>query len=117
MYKCYNGEKENIMALATADIHVKIDPKVKKDSEKILKEIGISMSDLINITLRKVIREKRVDMDIVTKERLPENLRIETKEQLVGFLNKREQESDQKYTSTQMRETLSKKLGVTYEKI
>ena len=55
------------MALATADIHVKIDPKVKKDSEKILKEIGISMSDLINITLRKVIREKRVDMDIVAK--------------------------------------------------
>ena len=37
------------MALATADIHVKIDPKIKKDSEKVLKEIGISMSDLINI--------------------------------------------------------------------
>ena len=105
------------MALATADIHVKIDPKVKKDSEKILKEIGISMSDLINITLRKVIREKRVDMDIVAKERLPENLRIETKEQLIDFLNEREQKRDQKYTSTQMRETLSEKLGVAYEKI
>ncbi|MBQ1387748.1 type II toxin-antitoxin system RelB/DinJ family antitoxin [Candidatus Saccharibacteria bacterium] len=105
------------MALATADIHVKIDPKVKKDSEKILKEIGISMSDLINITLRKVIREKRVDMDIVAKERLPENLRIETKEQLIDFLNEREQKKDQKYTSAQMRETLSEKLGVAYEKI
>ena len=109
------------MALATADIHVKIDPKVKKDSEKILKEIGISMSDLINITLRKVIREKRVDMDIVAKERLPENLRIETKEQLIDFLNereqKKEQKKDQKYTSAQMRETLSEKLGVAYEKI
>ena len=105
------------MALATADIHVKIDPKVKKDSEKILKEIGISMSDLINITLRKVIREKRVDMDIVAKERLPENLRIETKEQLLDFLSERERGSDSKYTSTQMRETLSEKLGVAYEKI
>lgn len=105
------------MALATADIHVKIDPKIKKDSEKVLKEIGISMSDLINITLRKVIREKRVDMDIVARERLPENLRIETKEQLVDFLDKRERKSDQKYTSTQMREILSEKLGVAYEKI
>lgn len=105
------------MALATADIHVKIDPKIKKDSEKVLKEIGISMSDLINITLRKVIREKRVDMDAVVAERLPENLRIETKEQLINLLSEREQKGDPKYTSTQMRETLSEKLGVAYEKI
>ena len=94
------------MALATADIHVKIDPKIKKDSEKVLKEIGISMSDLINITLRKVIRERRVDMNAVMTERLPANLRIETKEQLIDLLSKREQKDSPKYTSSQMRETM-----------
>lgn len=105
------------MALATADIHVKIDPKVKKDSEKVLREIGISMSDLINITLRKVIREKRVDMDIATTKRLPENLDIKTKEQLIDFLSKREKQNDKQYTSTQMREILTERLGATREKI
>ena len=40
------------MALATADIHIKVDPAVKREAEKNLKSYGISMSDLINVTLR-----------------------------------------------------------------
>ena len=74
-------------------------------------EVNKEIEDLISLS------NTYVDMDIVAKERLPENLRIETKEQLIDFLNEREQKKDQKYTSAQMRETLSEKLGVAYEKI
>ena len=48
------------MATKYADIHIKVDPKVKSGSEAILKKIGISMSDLVNMTLRRVIYEKDI---------------------------------------------------------
>ena len=104
------------MALATADIHVKVDPKVKKESEKNLKEFGLTMSDLINITLRGFNREKRIPFDATIRRDLPENLRIETEEQLVEFLERREEynrEHPESYTSSQMRDILSERLGVS----
>lgn len=101
------------MALATADIHIKVEPEIKTSSEKVLKEIGISMSDLINMTLRKLIRDKTVPFDI-TAEAAPENLRINTKEQLIRFLEVRDAaEPTPEYSSEQMREILSARLGVS----
>ena len=44
------------MATKYSDVHVKVDPAVKAESEKILSEIGISMSDLVNMTLRRLNR-------------------------------------------------------------
>lgn len=99
------------MALATADIHVKIDPLVKKKAEKELKKVGITMSDFINIELRRVIRGER-KVEKIVDEALPENLRINSEEELIKFLEKREREdTGVRYTSEQMREILSERLG------
>ena len=85
------------MALATADIHVKIDPMVKKKAERKFKAAGITMSDFINIELRKVVRGDR-KVEKVVDEALPENLRIESEEQLIELLKKRleKEEKEQK---------------------
>ena len=98
------------MALATADIHVKIDPLVKKKAEKKFKEIGITMSDFINLELRRIIREDKATAEIID-EALPDNLRITSVDDLVALLQKRErEESGKNYTSEQMKAVLSERL-------
>jgi addiction module RelB/DinJ family antitoxin len=98
------------MALATADIHVKIDPLVKKKAEKKFKEIGITMSDFINLELRRIIREDKAAAEIVD-EALPDNLRIASVDDLVALLRKREREdSNRNYSSEQMKAMLSERL-------
>ena len=117
MYKpvivCYYWHKgELIMALATADIHVKIDPFVKRKAEERFKDAGITMSDFINLELRRVIRDDEA-VDKIMDEALPENLRISSDEELIAFLRKRdENDSGTRYTSKQMKAILSERLGI-----
>ena len=101
------------MALATADIHVKIDPSVKKQAEQKLKDAGITMSDFINLELRRIIRSERVTTDEVIDKTLPENLRINSEEELIKFLEKRERENNgATYTIEEVHEMLLTRLGV-----
>ena len=108
---CYHKyEGELIMALATADIHVKIDPFVKSKAEEKFKEAGITMSDFINLELRRIIRDDE-PVEAIIDEALPENMRIGSEEELIAFLKKREKEDNGiRYTSKQMRAILSERL-------
>lgn len=75
------------MSAAQADIHVKVDPKVKAESEVVLKQIGISISDLVNMTLRCVIRERRIPFDTQVKTSdLPRCMNIRTEAELEEYL-------------------------------
>lgn len=96
------------MALATADIHVKVDPAIKKRAEKKFKKDGITMSDFVNIKLRGYLRGDNIFPQRNEAE-LPENLRITTREELEAFLDKRLAENEEKnqyYTVDQIREEL-----------
>ena len=73
------------MATKYADIHVKVDSEVKEESEKILAQIGISMSDLINMTLRRVNYVR--DIPFNTSVGLPREMIVETKEDLERILD------------------------------
>ncbi|MDO4747093.1 MAG: hypothetical protein Q4A70_02005 [Candidatus Saccharibacteria bacterium] len=84
------------MALATADIHVKIDPLIKKKAEGKFRKAGITMSEFINLELRRVVRDERM-IDRVIDEALPENLRINSESELEVFLDRRIKR--QKFTS------------------
>lgn len=91
------------MTKAQARIQVRVDQDVKEQSEEILGKIGISMSDLINMTLRRVIYERRIPFDTAVENgadnldlkidyndpNLPECMRIRTEEELDAFLEKR----------------------------
>ena len=48
----------------TTSIHARIEPKLKKDVEKIFSQIGLSMSDGINIFLRQVSMQKGIPFDV-----------------------------------------------------
>lgn len=74
--------------MTTTDIHIRIDKDVKEDSESILRELGITISDLVNMTLRKTIRQRGIpfDVDLDTTKRIPKNMRVETKEELMALI-------------------------------
>ncbi len=50
----------NIMA----QISLRVDDEIKHKAEKILDEIGLSMSTAINIFLKTVVRENRIPFEI-----------------------------------------------------
>ena len=77
------------MATTLADIHVKVDRNIKTESEEVLRKIGISFSDLFNMTLRRVIYERRIPFDTrVSRTDLPENMRVESRADLEALLEK-----------------------------
>lgn len=96
------------MAIATADIHVKVDPEIKERSETVLNQIGISMSDLVNMTLRRVIYERDIPFKTsLADAKIPESMDIKTEEELLAFLDhtvEANQKSSEKYTVDEVRQ-------------
>lgn len=50
--------------LTNGVINVHVDPKDKEEATNILKELGLNMTTLINMTLKQVIKRKAVPFDI-----------------------------------------------------
>ena len=48
----------------TASIQVRVEPNIKLEVEKILKAIGLSTSEAINIFMRKIIAEKGIPFSL-----------------------------------------------------
>ncbi len=46
----------------TTIINFKTDPKVKKESQKLAKKFGLSLSDVLNILLRNFIQERELNI-------------------------------------------------------
>lgn len=47
-----------------AQISLRVDDELKRDAEKILNDIGLSMSTAINIFLKTVVRENRIPFEL-----------------------------------------------------
>jgi addiction module RelB/DinJ family antitoxin len=62
-------------------INIKTETEVKKNAQKIAKDIGLSLSDVINASLRNFIRTREVYFSAVPKV-IPEF------ERLIGKINK-----------------------------
>jgi len=56
----------------SSGMHIRVNPEVKANVEPILKAIGLSFSDVFNITLRQIYLKKRIPFDISSVE-LTEN--------------------------------------------
>ncbi|MCL4366415.1 type II toxin-antitoxin system RelB/DinJ family antitoxin [Patescibacteria group bacterium] len=48
----------------TAIVNVKVNPKVKKEAQKVAEDLGLSLSSLINGYLRHLIRTKTVNFSL-----------------------------------------------------
>ena len=77
------------MATALADIHFKVDRGIKVESEEVLKKIGISFSDLFNMTLRRVVYERRIPFDTRVDQVMPPvSMQVDTKADMEARLLK-----------------------------
>lgn len=85
------------MAVATADIHIKIDPQVKNEAEKNFKKCGTTMSRFINDVLRSFNHDFKQNSKDIEGYAVPENLRIESRKQLTNILEKRIASDDGTY--------------------
>lgn len=52
-------------ALTNGIINVRVNPKDKADVMAILKDLGLNMSDLINMTLKQVIKKNGIPFEVV----------------------------------------------------
>ena len=100
------------MATAQADIHIKVEPTIKTRSELVLNKIGISMSDLINMTLRRVIYEQRIPFDTRVADQLaPSDLQILSQSDFAKRLDEGET-YNQAHHETYTRDELRSSMGI-----
>jgi addiction module RelB/DinJ family antitoxin len=57
--------------MKTAALSVKIDPKVKREAEKIAEQLGLTVSAMVNAHLKEVIRTKSVSYAVAVHEPSP----------------------------------------------
>ena len=48
----------------TAYVTARIDPHLKRDAEKILREMGISVSDAVTIFFKQIVLHRKIPFDI-----------------------------------------------------
>lgn len=88
--------------MTTTDIHVRIDVEIKEQAEQVLKELGLTVSDLVNMTMRKTIKEGGIPFETrLTKsaQSLPENMNVNSKAGLEELLSQSiENDTDIRYS-------------------
>ncbi len=70
------------MSNLTTAISVQIDKKDKEQATKILEKLGVSMSGLINMTIKQLIMRESIPFDISIPNEEPDLYRYFTKSQL-----------------------------------
>ena len=51
--------------MKTAVLKIKIDPKVKKDAQKVADQLGFTLSAIINASLKNLAREKSISYSVL----------------------------------------------------
>lgn len=91
--------------MAVAHIHVKVNPEIKTEAEEVLNQIGISMSDLFNMTMRRVIVERRIPFDTTIPEpAMPREMSADSLEEWKALIDKRAKTNNGiRYTTKEIR--------------
>lgn len=77
------------MAIKSANVIARVDPKVKKEAEQILSDLGLPVSVVINALYRQIIINKKIPFEIKKGPIIEEEL---TKEELYKLLEERLEE-------------------------
>ena len=89
--------------LANGVINVHVDPKDKEEATMILKDLGLNMTTLINMTLKQVIKRKAVPFEVVNPT--PSKDMLEALAEINEMIN-----NPEKYPRYSNREDLKKAL-------
>lgn len=94
--------------MAIAHVHVKVDSGVKAETEEVLGQIGISMSDLFNMTMRRVVIERRLPFDTTVPEiEIPKEMSVDSLEGWQKLIDRRlDNDNGKRYTAQEVRAML-----------
>lgn len=53
-----------LIIMQTAAIYIRTEPETKKQAQKVAKQIGMSLSGLVNASLKQVIRTNKVEFNL-----------------------------------------------------
>lgn len=71
----------------TTTLNLRIDAKLKKDAQKLAESVGLSLSTIVKSLLRKVVREKKVDVELIPTPYLERILKESEKERAEGYVS------------------------------
>ncbi|WP_302594256.1 type II toxin-antitoxin system RelB/DinJ family antitoxin [uncultured Megasphaera sp.] len=54
--------------MATTNVQIRMDTELKKETERVLKNMGFTFSAAINVFCRQVINQRRIPFDIIMNE-------------------------------------------------
>ena len=60
----YNNFRKGVFYMAQQFIHVRVDPALKKDAERVLSSLGLTMTTGIHLFLSSVIRNKGLPFEV-----------------------------------------------------
>lgn len=72
----------------TANVFVRIEPKIKEQAEKVLEQLGISMSNAIGLFLRQVVLQRGIPFDIKLPPNKPLSIGALSEEQFNAEIEK-----------------------------
>lgn len=71
----------------TSTLNLRIDAKLKKDAQKLAESVGLSLSTMVKNLLRKVVREKKIELELEPTPYLEKILREAKKERAEGYVS------------------------------
>lgn len=103
--------------MKTSTIQVRIDPKLKEAANKVLKDIGLTPSQAVNLLYKGIVKDQGLPFGLhipneetvaaLKRSKDPKNLvTFESVNEMVGYL-----ESDEDETKAGIRKRLSKRLA------
>jgi DNA-damage-inducible protein J len=93
--------------MSTARISVNVDAETKQNAQRILGEIGMDLTTVINLLLRTIVREERIPFDLRTEkaylDMYKQYIGIELEKSKAEAVNPRTQWLSHDYVLSQMR--------------
>ncbi len=75
-----------------AVINVKTDPKLKRDAQKVAKQLGLSLSSVVNAQLKELVRTKSITLSVYSEKPSPYLIKLleeSEKDVAKGFVSPR----------------------------
>lgn len=73
----------------TAVINLKVEPRLKKDGQRLARNLGLTLSALMKSLLRKAVRKKKVELELVPTPYLEQALKEAEEDRKAGRVSPR----------------------------
>lgn len=98
----------------TSNIFARVEPKVKEQAEQVLEQLGISMSNAVNLFLKQIIIQRGIPFEVKLPENIPLSYDSLTKEQFGIEIEKgmTDIKDDRTYSMESVAEEMKRDYGI-----